>query len=61
MSKVLNLTKTANECTLCTYNNRIITIQTTNKFGTHISTNLNKEQAIKLRDYLNEFIGDNNE
>ena len=61
MDKTLGLTKKDNECTLCMYGKRIVTIQTTNKFDKHISTSLNKEQAIKLRDFLNEFIEANNE
>ena len=58
MSNILEFTKTDNECTLCVYGKYMITIQTTNKSDKYIPTSINKEQAIQLRNFLNEFIGD---
>ena len=61
MSNILVIPKIGNELVLCMYGKYTVTIQTTNKFEKYIPTNLNKEQAIQLRDFLNEFIEANNE
>ena len=60
MSNILVIPKTGNELVLCMYGKYTVTIQTTNKFEKYIPTNLNKEQVIQLRDFLNEFIEEQN-
>ena len=60
MSNTLVIPKISNELVLCMYGKYTVTIQTTNKFEKYIPTNLNKEQAIQLRDFLNEFIEEQN-
>ena len=61
MSNILVMPKIGNELVSCMYGKYTVTIQTTNKFEKYIPTNLNKEQAIQLRDFLNEFLEANNE
>ena len=61
MSRELDLTKTDDNCILCIYGKYIVTIQATNKYDKYTPASLDKEQAIKLRDFLNEFIGDEDE
>ena len=56
MNDTLVIPKIDNELVLCMYGKYTVTIQTTNKFEKYIPTNLNKEQAIELRNFLNEFI-----
>ena len=60
MSNTLVIPKIGNELVLCMYGKHTVTIQTTNKFEKYTPTNLNKEQAIELRNFLNEFIEANN-
>lgn len=59
MSNTLVIPKIGNELVLCMYSKYTVTIQTTNKFEKYTPTNLNKDQAIQLRNFLNEFIGEN--
>ena len=61
MSDTLVIPKIDNELVLCMYGKYTVTIQTTDKSDKYIPTNLNKEQAIQLRNFLNEFIEANNE